>query len=97
MSSLVYFVWKALRDMFVSTSGFSGFVEVDVIEVTDMGVSPCQAFGVSSPLPYRVIGVMLVPLLPRNLRPSGPGVITSVSLRPAAAIHPWSCDSSALR
>ena len=82
----------------MSISGFSGSVRVNVVEVTDMGVSPCQALGVSPPLPYRpVIGVMLVPRLPRNLRPSGPGVITSVSLRPAAAIHSWSCDSSASR
>ena len=73
-------------------------VEFEVIEATDMGVSPCQALGVSPLRPYRPItGVMLVPRLPRNLRPSGPGVITSVSLRPAAAIHSWSCASSALR
>ena len=73
-------------------------MDIEVVEVTDMGVSPCQALGVSPPRPYRLdMGVMLVPLLPRNLRPSGPGVITSVSLRPAAAIHSWSWESSALR
>ena len=75
--------------MLVSMSGDSDLVvEMEVVEVTDMGVSPCQALGVSSPLPYRLdMGVMLVPLLPRNLRPSGPGVMTSLSLRPAVAIH----------
>ena len=81
----------------MSSTDFSGFA-VEVVDMTDMGVSPCHALGVSPPRPYRpVIGVILIPLLPRILRPSGPGVITSVSLRPAAAIHPWSCESSAFR
>lgn len=71
---------------------------MDVVDTTDMGVSPPQPFGVSPPLPNRAeAGVILVPLLPRSLLPSGPGVMTSVSFRPAAAIHSSSRASRAFR
>ena len=71
---------------------------MDVVDATDKGVSPAQPLGVSPPLPNRPeLGVILVPLLPRSLLPSGPGVMTSVSFRPAAAIHSSSCESRAFR
>lgn len=71
---------------------------MDVVDITDMGVSPPQPLGVSPPRPNRpVVGVILVPLLPRDLLPSGPGVITSVSFRPAAAIHSSSRESRAFK
>ena len=84
----------------MSTEGFSGLVvvAVDVVEDIDMGVSPPQPWGVSPPFPYGpAVGVILVPLRPRSLLPSGPGVMTSVSFLPAAAIHSESCESSAFR
>ena len=96
----MYFRWKALKLIFVSISGFSDLVSavVEAVETTDMGVSPCHAFGVSPPLPKSPdVGVMLIPLLPRSFRPSGPGVITSVSFFPATEIHSGSCESSASR
>lgn len=71
---------------------------MDDVDTTDMGVSPPQPLGVSPPLPNSLeVGVILVPLFPRNLLPSGPGVMTSVSFRPAAAIHASSCESRAFR
>ncbi len=77
--------------MFVSISGLEGALGVAVLvvnETTDMGVSPCHALGVSPPLPTKSgPGVMLVPRLPRSCLPLGPGVITSVSFRPAATTH----------
>ena len=74
--------------MLVSMSGCLFSTAGSVVDVVDIGVSPCHSLGVSMPIPWSpLMGVMLVPLLPRSLRPSGPGVMTSVNLLPAAAIH----------
>ena len=99
LSSDVYFAWNAERLRFRSTcSCFGAGVELVEESATDRGVSaPLQARGVSSPPPAPTMGVMLVPRHPRTRRPSGPGVMTCVNLRPASAIQALSCDSSASR
>ena len=79
-------------------SGFSGFVDVvaEMLGTVDRGVSPCQAFGVSAAL--AAVGVRrLVSRFLRSRQLSGPGVVTSVSFLPAAAIHSSSLDSKASR
>lgn len=81
----------------MSTSGLSDEVAADAEDMTDPGVSPCHARGVSPPRPNKPACVILVPLLPRCLLPSGPAAMTSVSFLPAEAIHSLSCDSSASR